>query len=161
MSGFNDFMDKAGAFATKAAEKAKDIASVAAAKTKQVSHVAKLNMDVSSHKDTVRKAYAELGRLYYEAHHDAPDPALAGVCGQIDEAMAAIASLEEQIARIKAEANEQADFETVVDETAAEADAEPDVVVQIVEEEIRRPEEPETPVEPEAPAEPGEDKPEE
>ena len=162
MSGFNDFMDKAGAFATKAAGKAKDLASVAAAKTKQVGRVAKLNMEVSSQKDIVKKAYAELGRLYYEAHHDAPEEALSGLCGQIDGAMAAIASLEEEIARVKEEAGEDADFESVVDQTAAEAAAEPDVIVQIVEEEIHpapsaapaEPEEPAGPAEPEADAEP-------
>lgn len=172
MSGFNDFMDKAGAFASKAAGKAKDLASVAAAKTKQVSRVAKLNMDVSSQKDVIKKAYTELGQLYYEAHHDAPEPALAAACGQIDEAQAAIAALEEEIARIKQTMDEQAedaDFESVVDKTEAEAD----VIVQIVEEELHvptsagpeapaepeTPAEPGTPAEPEAPAEPEEDKP--
>ncbi len=136
MSGFNDFMNKAGAFASKAAEKAKDAAVAAAAKTKQLSRIAKLNMDISGQKDTVRKAYAELGKLYYEAHHDDPEQAMAQVCQQIDMANAAIAALEEEIASLKAAEDEEAvdaDFAAVVDETEA------DVEVEIQEEPAEEP----------------------
>lgn len=134
MSGFSDFMDKVGAFASKAAETAKDVAGVAATKTKQVSRIAKLNMDISGQKDAAKKAYTELGKLYYESHHDAPEAGLAQVCQQIDIAMASIASMEEEIARIKESmtADEQAqdaDFASVVDQTEA------DVEVEIHEEE--------------------------
>ncbi len=158
MSGFNDFMDRAGALAFKAAEKAKDLASVAAAKTKQVSRVAKLNMDISAQKDAIKKAYGELGQQYYQIHKDDPEAALAEVCRQIDEANAAIASLEEEIARCKADMEEadeaqDGDFSSVVDQTEAEAD----VIVQVVEEEMSGADAPqagETPAEPAEPAEP-------
>lgn len=130
MSGFNDFMDKAGVLAVKAAEKAKDLANVAAEKTKQVSRVAKLNMDISAQRDTIKKAYAELGRLYYEAHREDPDGALAQVCQEIDMAQAAIKNLEEEIAAIKAEEAQDGDFASVVDATAAEADVEVEVTVE-------------------------------
>ena len=153
MSGFNEFMGKVGFLANKAAEKTKDLAAVAAEKTKQVSRVTKLNMDISGQRETIRKAYAELGRLYYEAHKADPEPDLAQVCLQIDQANDAIASMEAEIARIKAESGESqdADFESVVDATAAEADVEVEVTV----EEPAAPEtpaEPETPVQPETPA---------
>lgn len=152
MSGFNDFMNKAGAFASKAAEKAKDAAVAAASKTKQLSRIAKLNMDISGQKDTVRKAYAELGKLYYEAHHDDPELAMAQVCQQIDMANAAIAALEEEIASLKAAEDEEAvdaDFAAVVDETEA------DVEVEIREEPIVEEPVPEEPVvEEPAPEEP-------
>ena len=133
MSGFNDFMNKAGAFASKAAGKAKDLAGVAAVKTKQVSRIAKLNMDISSEKETMKKAYTELGKLYYEAYHDAPEGQFAQVCQEIDLAAAAVAAMEDEIAQIKqemAEAGEDADFEAVVDETAASADIEVEIQVE-------------------------------
>lgn len=147
MSGFNDFLSKAGDFASKAAGKAKDLAGVAAEKTKdfastaaertrQVSRIAKLNMDISTQKDTIKKAYAELGKLYYEAHHDAPEGLLAQVCQEIDLANAAIGAMEDEIAQLKqamAEEDapaEDADFEAVVDETAAEADVEVEIQVE-------------------------------
>ena len=147
MSGFNDFLSKAGDFASRAAGKAKDLAGAAAEKTrdlagtaaertKQVSRIAKLNMDISGQKDTIKKAYAELGKLYYEAHHDSPEGLLAQVCQEIDLANAAIGSMEDEIAQLKqamAEDDapaEDADFEAVVDETAAEADVEVEIQVE-------------------------------
>ncbi len=146
MAGFNDFMDKAGAFASMAAEKAKDLASVAAAKTKQVSRIAKLNMDISGEKDTIRKAYTELGRLYYEAHGAAPDAAFAQSCQEIDVAKEKIAAMEEEIAQLKQEIGEDAaaqdaDFEAVVDQTEDAAGVDVEITV----------EEPGAPAEPEAP----------
>lgn len=155
MAGFNDFLTKAGAIASKAADKAKDLAGVAAARTKQVSRIAKLNMDISSKKDDMKKAYAELGQLYYEAHHDAPDETCAPLCAQIDEAAAAVAAMEAEIAQIKetmaAEAEAMdADLEDVVDATESEAGVE----VEIEVEEPAAPAEPEAPPAPETPAEP-------
>ena len=149
MAGFNDFLTKAGAIASKAADKAKDLAGTAAAKTKQYSRIAKLNMDISGQKDDMKKAYAELGKIYYDAHHEAPDENCASLCQQIDEAAAAIASMEEEIARIKEEmdAVEDADLEDVVDATETEAGVE-------VEIQVEEPAAAEPPAEPAAPAEP-------
>lgn len=152
MSGFNDFMGKASIFASKAAVKAKDLAGVAAAKTKQVSRIAKLNMDISGQKETIKKAYTELGKLYYETHHDAPDGPFAQACQEIDLAQAAIAAMEEELAGLKAamseeESCQEADFESVVDETAAEADVE--VEIEVVEEPAQpAPQAADTPAEP-------------
>ena len=154
MAGFNDFMTKAGALASKAAGKAKDLAGTAAAKTKQLSRIAKLNMDISAQKDDMKKAYAELGKLYYEAHHDAPDETCAPLCAQIDAAAAAIASLEEEIAQIREAMDAEpmdADLEEVVDATETEAGVEVEIEV-----EPDTPEEPTAPAGPEAPAEPEE-----
>ncbi len=158
MSGFNDFMDKAGLFAAKAAGKAKELAGAAAEKTKEVSRVARLNMDISSKRDAIKKAYAELGKLYYEAHKLDPEEAFAPACQQIDEASAAIAAMEAEIEKIKADGNnaQDADFASVVDATEAEAD----VTVEVTVEEESSAEVPveaveaEVPVEPEKPTEP-------
>ncbi len=149
MSGFNDFMGKVSLLANRAAEKTKDLAAVAAEKTKQVSRVAKLNMDISAQRETIRKVQAELGRLYYEAHRDDPEPGLAQACREIDAANEAIASMEAEIAQIKAESDtpQDADFASVVDATAAEADVEVEVTVET-------PAAPEAPAAPETPAEP-------
>lgn len=154
MSGFDDFMDKAGLLAAKAAEKAKDLASAAAEQTKRVGRVAKLNMDIASQKDAVRKAYAELGRRYYEAHRDAPEEALAGLCLQIDTAKAAVDAMEQELAAIREEnagpdEAQDVDFASVVDETQEDAGVE----VEITVEEPAAPETPETaaPDSPEAP----------
>ncbi len=122
MTGFNDLVAKASEIATKAAEAAMDLAGTAAAKTKQISHIAKLNVDISTKKEEIKKAYEELGKLYYEAHRTAEENC-AELCLQIDDAKKAIAAMEEEIARLKAEEEPQdPDLESVVDATEAEAE---------------------------------------
>ena len=164
----SDFREKAGAFFSQAAGTAKDLAVAAANKTKQVSRIAKLNMDIVSQKDTIKKAYAELGQLYYENHHDAPEGLLIQACQEIDVAKAAIEEMEAQIAQLKASGVEDdvqdADFETVVDQTAAQADIEVEIVeepdeedepeVIVVVDTPKAPEAPETPEAPEVPQAP-------
>ena len=135
MSGFDDFVDKAGEIAAKAAEKAKDLAAVAAEKAREVSRVAKLNMDISAKRDVMKKAYGELGKLYFESHGTAPEEPFAQVCQEIELARTAIAEMEEEIARIKADAEkngiaEAADFEAVVDATAEDAEVEVEITVE-------------------------------
>jgi outer membrane biosynthesis protein TonB len=137
MSETNDFKGKAGLFAATAAKKARGLAVYAATKTKQLSRIAKLNVDIASQKDTIKTAYTEIGKLYYEAHKDAPEGFFLQLCQEIDTANQAIAQMEEEIAQLKAESAapqeaepaEDADFATIVDE------AEADIQVEIVPEE--------------------------
>lgn len=138
MSETNDFKGKASLFAATAAKKARGLAVYAATKTKQLSRIAKLNVDIASQKDTIKTAYTEIGKLYYEAHKDAPEGFFLQLCQEIDTANQAIAQMEEEIAQLKAESAapqeeaptaEDADFAAVVDE------AEADIQVEIVPEE--------------------------
>jgi hypothetical protein len=139
MSEKNDIKGKASVFAAAAANKAKGLAVYAAAKTKQLSRVAKLNVDIASQKETIKSAYAEIGRLYYEAHKEAPEGFFLQLCQEIDTAQEAIDAMEAEIAQLKQEAAQKAqrasqpaqdaDFASVVD--AAEAD----IQVEIVDEE--------------------------
>jgi hypothetical protein len=150
MSEKNDFKERASIFAAATAKKAKGLAVYAATKTKQLSRVAKLNVDIASQKDTIKSAYAEIGRLYYEAHKDAPEGFYLQLCQEIDTAQEAIDAMEAEIAQLKEEAAKKAqqasqpaqdaDFESVVDE--AEADIQVEIVadedVPDVEEKIFR-----------------------
>ena len=63
---------KTRGFAEKAADKAKDVA-----------NIAKLNMDLSSEKDTIEKAYLEIGKLYYETRKNSPDGFYVQLCDEI------------------------------------------------------------------------------
>ncbi|MCD8321867.1 MAG: hypothetical protein LUC89_03175 [Oscillospiraceae bacterium] len=137
MSDSNDFKGKAGTFASRAAGMARGLA----ARTKQLGRAAKLNMDIASEKDAIRRTYEEMGRLYYENHRDAPEGLLAHACQSIDASMAAIAAMEEEIEQLreKGEETPAEDFQTVVDQTEAEAvsqepeeeSEEPDIEVEI------------------------------
>lgn len=44
-------------------------------KAKDLSGTAKLNLDIKAKEDFLQKQYAEVGRLYYEAHKDDVEPA--------------------------------------------------------------------------------------
>lgn len=126
----SDFREKVGIFASRAADKAKTLADAAAKKTKQVSRIAKLNVDISGQRDAIKRLYTEIGKLYYETHKDDPESYFVQLCRQVDEAMAAIAAMEDEITKLKAEQNgTDADFESVVeaDEEAAGIEVEIEV----------------------------------
>jgi len=56
----------------------------------------------SAEQEAIRKAYSELGKLYYAERASAPEPAYADICQRITDAMARISYNNERIADIKA-----------------------------------------------------------
>lgn len=73
----------------------------AAQKAKDLSGVAKLNLDIKSKEDYVQKQYAELGRIYYEAHKDDTAPEGAEHVELITEALDAIEKMKLEIMELK------------------------------------------------------------
>ena len=86
-------------------DRAKSLAAAAARKTRDTARIAKLNMDISGRRDTIRRAYSDIGKLYYEMHKDAPEGFFVQLCQEIELAESSIASMEAEIASIKADAN--------------------------------------------------------
>ena len=84
------------------ADATKDIASKTADKAKAVARIAKLSMEINGERDTVKKAYLEIGKLYYELHRDDPDGFFAQLCDEVSIANASIAAKEAEIAELKA-----------------------------------------------------------
>lgn len=137
MADFNDFNKKAGNFAAAAFGKARDFTASAVDKAKRTGRIAKLNLDISSEKETIRHAYADIGKLYYETHKDAPEGFFVQLVEEINTSMAAIALKEAEIAELKTEPDgpdgpdfeapdfEDADFDTVVTDTEAAAEEDP------------------------------------
>lgn len=121
MSSFNELKEKAADLALSAAEKARDLAAFAADKAKKASRAAKLKLEISAEKENIETAYAEIGKLYYEAHKDAPEGFFLQLCEEISAAKAAIEAKEAELADLKSEICEDVDdlcdFETVVSET--------------------------------------------
>ncbi len=127
---FTQWKEKAADFAASAAEKAKDIAGFAADKARKAGRVAKLKLEIAGEKENIEKAYSEIGKLYYEAHKDAPEGFFVQLCEEISAAKAALEAKEAELADLKSELGEgfeeaadDADFETVVAETEAAAEA--------------------------------------
>jgi len=82
----SDFNELKGAFLNTlgtVAGKTRDFVEKAGDKAKDVARIAKLNMELSSEKDTIEKAYLEIGKLYYETRKNAPDGFFVQLCDEI------------------------------------------------------------------------------
>ena len=69
-------------------------------KAKDVSGIAKLKLNIRSKEDFIRDLYIELGKAYYEKYQGEDVPEQIQFA-QIDEAMEAIAQMEQQILELK------------------------------------------------------------
>ncbi len=87
--------------AAKTADYAKGFAQKTADVTKSVSHIAKLKVEIGSEKDAVRKAYLEIGKLYYETNKEEPGGVFTQLCDEITLAMENIDAKEYEIDELK------------------------------------------------------------
>ncbi|NCC67289.1 MAG: hypothetical protein EOM14_03700 [Clostridia bacterium] len=102
MADFNEIKETVlGAFGV-AAEKTKEFAGKAADKAKDVSKITKLNFEIKAAKETIEKAYAEIGKIYYETHKNAPADYFIQLCEEITAANERIEALEIEIDKVKA-----------------------------------------------------------
>ena len=81
-------------------DKASEAAQAAAKKTKKLAEIAKANVSIYGEEDKIKKAEAELGKLYYAEKGAAPDGAYAAACEKITAAKAAIEVNNERITEI-------------------------------------------------------------
>ena len=116
-------------------DKAIDLAQTGVSKSKQLGEIAKLNLDNVGEEDAIKKAYIEIGKLYYAERGMAPEAAYTALCEKITAAKVNIEENKNRIEEIKAEGN------------IADADVEPVLTVE------ETPAAPETPA-PEAPQAP-------
>lgn len=88
-------------------EKATDLAQAGVAQSKRLAEIAKLKTANLGEEDTIKKAYIELGKLYYAEHGSAPDGAYAAACEKITAARAAIETNNDRIAQLKNSSDEE------------------------------------------------------
>lgn len=67
------------------------------AKAKDVSATAKIKLDISSKESFLQKQYAELGRVYFEAHKDEEDVAEKEAFDAIKDILRELDDLKEQL----------------------------------------------------------------
>ncbi len=103
-------------------EKATDLAQAGVAQSKRLAEMAKLKLANMSEEDAIKKAYLELGRLYYAEHGATPEGAYAAACEKVTAAKAAIEANNDRIAELKSESGESAE-EVPVEEAPAVEDA--------------------------------------
>ena len=109
-------------------EKAVDLAQAGVAKSKVLAEIAKLKAANMSEEDAIKKAYIELGKLYYAERGAAPEAAYVNSCERIAASKAAIEANNARIAELKAQEDaddEAGEAHTVVVEPEDVADAAP------------------------------------
>ena len=81
--------------------KATDLAQAGVVQSKRLSEIAKLKMANVTEEDTIKKAYIEIGKLYYAEQGAAPGGAYAAACERITAARAAIEANKERIEELR------------------------------------------------------------
>ena len=92
-------------------DKATDLAQAGVAQSKRLAEIAKLKTANMSEEDSIKKAYLELGKLYYAEHGATPDGAYAAACERITASKALIETNNERIAELKQTVNPEAEAE--------------------------------------------------
>lgn len=101
MADYNEIKDNVFNALGTAADLTRGLVGKAADKTKDVAKLAKLNMELNSEKETVQKAYLEIGKLYYETHKSAPEGFFVQLCDEITLANQHIGKLSAEIDSVK------------------------------------------------------------
>ncbi|MGF7048414.1 RNA polymerase subunit RPABC4/transcription elongation factor Spt4 [Paenibacillus sp. DS2015] len=86
-----------GKLGDKITSTSKDVAK----KTKDLTGIAKINIQISSEEDKIKNSYHELGKLYYERFHGAPDEDFQLLCDEVTASLQVIESSRLQIRSIK------------------------------------------------------------
>ena len=104
--------------------KAAGLAQSSMAKAKELTEIGKLKMQNASEQENIRRAYQEIGKLYYAQHGQEPEDALAELCRKIDGSKARIEYNNERIADMKAAGSlSDEDVAAAAPEAPAEAPA--------------------------------------
>lgn len=81
--------------------KATDLAQAGVAQSKRLAEIAKLKTANMAEEDAIKKAYLELGKLYYAENGAAPEGAYAAACEKITASKALIETNNERIDELK------------------------------------------------------------
>lgn len=106
-------------------DRAVDLAQTGVAKSKQLAEIAKLKLANMGEEDSVKKAYIEIGKLYYAERGMTPDAAYAALCEKITAAKVNIEENKVRIEELRKEGNIAADEEPVIVPAEAETPAAP------------------------------------
>ena len=133
------FFDSLKANATVLKDKATDLAQTGAAESKRLAEIAKLKSANLGEENTIKKAYVEIGKLYYELMGAEPGQDFAAACEKITAAKAAIEANNDRIAELKVKEDAaEPEVEVVAEAQAIVLDAPADEVTAddiVVEEE--------------------------
>ena len=115
-------------------EKATDLAQAGVAQSKRLAEIAKLKSANLGEENAIKKAYAEIGKLYYEMMGAAPGEEFAAACEKITAAKAAIEANNDRIAELKVK--EEAAPEVVAEAEAVVVDAPAEIAEEVTADDI-------------------------
>ena len=127
----NDWKDRAKDLAQTGVAKAMELTDTGVTKAKEIAEISKLKVQNLAEQDAIRRAYIQLGKLYYAERGSAPEAPYADLCQKIDRSNAQIEANRQRIADLKASGN-------LTDEDVADLDVEVqdvDVTVEDIPEE--------------------------
>lgn len=99
---FNNLKEKAKDLAQTGVARAKEFTDSAVDIGKDLTEIGKLKVQNASEQDAIKKAYLELGKLYYAERGAAPEAAYAALCQQIADSKSRVEYNLERINDIKA-----------------------------------------------------------
>lgn len=105
------------AFFDELKDRAMDLGRAGVAKSRQLAEIAKLNLANTAEEDTIKKAYIEIGKLYYAERGMAPEAAYTALCEKITASRVTIEENKTRIAELKEEGDLKEDDIPVVDTT--------------------------------------------
>ena len=141
--GFSDNLtEMATDLAQSVAATSKRLAEAGVATSKRVAEIAKLSASNLAEEGGIKKAYVELGKLYYAEHGATPEAGYAAACEKISAAKAAIQANNDRIAELKAEAKAAGE---VIDDAEIQDAVEAEIVAEEVAEAEAAPEQEEAP----------------
>ena len=114
--------------------KATDLAQTGVAQSKRLAEIAKLKTANLGEEDTIKKAYIEIGKLYYAEMGHAPDGAYAAACEKITAAKAAIEANNDRIAELKSDADNADEVEEVKEATVEVVEDVKEAAAEIIDE---------------------------
>ena len=119
-------------------DRATEMAQAGVAQSKRLAEIAKLKMANMAEEDAIKKAYIEIGKLYYAEQGASPDGAFAAACERVTASKAAIEANNDRIAELKQpgdpEPEVEAEIEAVAETMEEAAEAVADAVEAAVEE---------------------------
>lgn len=124
---FDVFKKKAGAVADKSVLFAKKAADKAVVYAK----ITKINAELVSEKDKLKKAYQEIGKIYYDLHKDAPDAEFVNAIEDLENVKKVIKEKKSEIETLKSENSDvdvNVDIDDIIDVEAEPVEA--DVVAE-------------------------------
>ncbi|MBP1736681.1 MAG: hypothetical protein H6Q60_562, partial [Oscillospiraceae bacterium] len=105
MSAFDQLTETISSLAQSGFSKARVLAGVGASKAREIAEITRLKLEIATEEESIRKAYQEIGRLYYAERSHAPEGPYTVLCEKITVSKEVITYNEERISDLRTKAD--------------------------------------------------------